>query len=735
MFHRKRVLYKLNRTYKPQTQFSPGLKDTVIINSSERVIENTALLNSSNKFDKSIVKNISNIYIIGGVNGGGSLKFLHDFKECFPNSTHINSKKELMATTLSVIDTIFLQHLYKTDLSHALICDVVKSSGCRLIISIHDFYYLSLEYGVCVHSDYLHHKSKINYIIKELFLLASHIIHPSKFTADVFSRYFPTNNFIVCKHIDFKILESVLNIHPITLNTINIGILTGNSECKGKIFNEFLSSTLTFYKGYNIKYFIVDKSLPKYDENDFFNVVKKYTLHGLLALNKWGETYGYAMSKYLKSGLPFLYNNIGSFKERVPSKPQYIIAFNEEVETFTIVQQKILQNKFNELLNIIIDNKEPYKNNIMVDLSLNIPETYKFLFESKNYIKILWDKIHTKIKPYAVYFPQFHQILENDINFYPGMTDMTSLCALIKSGNPDNIDTPNLNELNITSLVEYDQSNKDLILRQIELAKKAGICGFSIYYFWFTHNSLSGKNMIFEKCINNFFMDIIFDFKVFFIWANEDWSKNQAFVENSSSILITNEYTHESFKSNFDNLLPYFNHPNYLKIDNCPVFYIHHPWFIEEKQLLDLKHTFTDLAIANGFDGIKFRVSSMNGTYDTIDSFDFCPKYKGVAATTFEEYIGKDNNSSIFFSFNNSARMFKPSKTIITKIRATAKQQKSALNSCIINNVASSQDCFLINSWNEWGENMAIEPGTINGSFYTTLLKQQFAYYLNDFIS
>ena len=32
-----------------------------------------------------------------------------------------------------------------------------------------------------------------------------------------------------------------------------------------------------------------------------------------------------------------------------------------------------------------------------------------------------------------------------------------------------------------------------------------------------------------EKCYDNFFQEEISDFKVFFVWANENWTDNPAF--------------------------------------------------------------------------------------------------------------------------------------------------------------------------------------------------------------
>ena len=41
---------------------------------------------------------------------------------------------------------------------------------------------------------------------------------------------------------------------------------------------------------------------------------------------------------------------------------------------------------------------------------------------------------------------------------------------------------------------------------------------------------------------------------------------------------IKNVYDEDSFKQNALNLLPYFKHENYLKVDNKPVFLVYHDY-------------------------------------------------------------------------------------------------------------------------------------------------------------
>jgi hypothetical protein len=77
---------------------------------------------------------------------------------------------------------------------------------------------------------------------------------------------------------------------------------------------------MTTYKAYNekiINYYIVNVTIGQYKESEFFTVLGNYNIHGILLLNKWGETWSYLLTKVLISGLPILYNNIGSYRYRI----------------------------------------------------------------------------------------------------------------------------------------------------------------------------------------------------------------------------------------------------------------------------------------------------------------------------------------------------------------------------------------------------------------------------------
>jgi hypothetical protein len=280
------------------------------------------------------------------------------------------------------------------------------------------------------------------------------------------------------------------------------------------------------------------------------------------------------------------------------------------------------------------------------------------------------------IKPFCFYFPQFHSIPENDINFYPGMTDITSLNQLINL-TKEELETPSTTLLPLKNMLDYDLvNNKELIQRQIDIISDYNIGGFAIYYYWFSENSITNKNMIFEKVINQFF-DSNLNMKgrkVFLVWANTPWNNNK-FFGNSNS--INNTYETQFLINNANNLINYFKHDNYLKIDNKPVFFIYHNHLIEN---IDLFFNILDnVCIKHNFNGVHFVLNSfvdmskkypnfyINFNYKRNDA-RFYDENKKQIKLNYKEYIDNDYHlkhdciQTISTHFNNKPRLFRPNK-------------------------------------------------------------------------
>jgi hypothetical protein len=691
-------------------------------------------------------KNYKNVYIISNIQGGGSLKYIIDIinnNNYKNNFIIIKNEKELRQHNFCD-SIILLQQLFYTDINLNTLINLKKTTNVQLIISIHDCYWINDEVVKIFnntffwHNAYLKDDIKISEDIIQLFEIADEILFPSKFIYGIYSKYFSTENFVLVTHNDYFLDYSTKNIPLIKNNNINIGVFHDHSIYKGKEYINYLSNKFINYKDYTIKWHITGVNSPKYKEKDFFKYIKFLNIHCLTSLNKEGETWSYALTKFINSGLPIIYNNFGAFKERIPDNvDHYFKVYETEMEND--INNEKLDAVFIQLLDYIIQNNGEF-NNINTNTEIIYNPYYNNLFNNKKY----------DLNLFAVYFPQFHNIIENDINYYKGYNDIKNLKLYLceNTENSENLDTPLLSNYNIDDIELYDLENNNIINKQVDIAQSYGLKGFAIYYYWFSKNTITNSNTIMENGYKGFFDNSYDSFKVFFIWANENWSDNVAFnVDNKNKII--NEYNKPEFEKNSENLISYFKHKNYYKIDNKPVFSIHHPWFITNEQIDLFFDVLNNLCIQNSFDGVHLIINSMGKTYTKYKNYDFHPNYKnpptgsmstinGKNCLDYEKYLNILNNNNnidtLFFDFNNTARLYKPKKSkfvtrtinnteesiniFINKIKEKYKYKFESTNYNEIDSI------ILINAWNEWGENMSIEPGNKLKDYYLNKIKE-----------
>ena len=375
-------------------------------------------------------------------------------------------------------------------------------------------------------------------------------------------------------------------------------------------------------------------------------------------------------------------------------------------------------------------------------LKKSSPEFYKKIF-SIDYGTILNDKYNKNkesykrlfdlVEPYAIYFPQFHSLKENNKTFYDGYHDMINLQQAKKSDKT--IETPLKNYFGYYNL----KKDSGIIEKQILTAKSYGFKGFGIYYYWFSHNTVTGNNMLMKDVIDKFFKNKISDFDVFFIYANENWTGNSAFNQNKTDDTIKNEYSEKEITRNFYNLLKYFKHYNYKKIKNKPVLFIHHPWMMTPDELKLFYCVGDEMMKKNGFSGLELILNGSKGNYGEYKNYSHHSDYKnisnfktienGLMHIDYKKYVdifvpstlSRSNNiQTIFYNFNNIVRYFnhKDRQNIITKTKNNNIELFKKFLNLQLETYNSSDKVgkiFLVNSWNEWGEQMAIEPSSESG--------------------
>jgi len=693
------------------------------------------------------------VYIISNVQSGGVKKYLTNITDKYSNT-----RKFVYITTQAQLDLlikgnkfdktlIFLQHFIKTDIKLESILKIRETVNCKLIISLHDFYWicdnsrceLLTKHDENTACGYLTQPDKIHIlpVIIDLFKCADEVICNSKFTYSIYPKFIPDANYVYELFSDYPVTHHEIPYVPsITNQTINIGVLHSYSIYKGKELVEKLRAKYTTYKSYNIKWHIVKQTIPAYKELEFYDYLKRYNIHALTSLNKWGETWGFAMTKFINSGLPLIYNNFGAYKERFEGndRPHYFKCYETESEYTEDYTNDVLYlcKRFEAMLEYVITNQGMG----------TAPEPITEIQYTSYYNKLF---CHSQILPFAIYFPQFHSIPENDTNYYPGMTDMTNLSLYFKENpdNPEGLERPDMLVYGMQDMEEYRLDNPVLVNKQVELAKQYGIRGFVIYYYWFSENTTKGgQNSIMHECYNNFFKTPYQDFKVFFTWANENWTKHIAFGRPDN---ISNIYNSVNMIKNCKNLIKYFIHENYYKVDNKPVLGIHQTGCIDEA-IHEFYYIINTMCILNGFDGINLLVNVSCYKINKYIPYNLDPVHKSKSASIFKhnnkfvydysKYINdlnldKNHINTIYFDFNNTARMYKPdnynnsTRIINNSDDAKLKYITKCKHACYANTYSNSEldRIVLLNAWNEWGEKMHIEPSIESGTKLLDMLK------------
>jgi hypothetical protein len=725
------------------------------------------------------------VFYVSETQSGGSRKYIGDLIKHYSSygiEFHgLSSKVAALQASdnFRENDIILFQYLLYTDFTFDDILNLVETYRLRLVVAIHDRYFLfndsglEYEYDPIIHS--VNEENQIDAKKRSFLQKAEHIIFPSPYIYDVFRRVIDLKSMVVVPHIDQRLYRRTFI--PALKRNINIGIITEATYCKGLNLLEQLFRRWG-RKGKNrVNFFVYSKYDKKarpnvmvrgeYMENDIYRKLERDHVHGLLFLNNYPETYCYALTKGINSGLPFLYTNKGAIANRVTMEnktAKYIATDNTD-----------LMSKFDALLNFIREHAGRGEKGKLLSVLENqnlveIPQFYDSLFfEStssvmdcvqENYDRFVkrFAQVHRSIQPYAIYFPQFHPIPENNINFYEGYTDMTNLVAA-KLEDPRLL-TPLKNVLGFYDLVE----NKGIIPRQIELAKSYGMAGFAIYYYWFSDNSISHKHMVFQEVIDRFFETALEGFSVFFVYCNEAWTKNVAFGTHQGGYTIANNYTEENIKANMHNLVKYFRHPNYRKIRNRPLFFLHHPHEMTDAEIRLLKEVGDTVTQENGFDGIELVMDSRGEMYTGFPGYYLHANYKSPKAIAFmnvstrpqhidyetyvrqflpdEEKVG-DNSStinSVFTNFDNTVRFYahdehRHFEGVGNKAMFTTRTEKRSV--ALFKEFLDVQfakyplksgptsKIFLINAWNEWGEQMTMEPSNEEGFAYLEAFQER----------
>jgi hypothetical protein len=302
-------------------------------------------------------KTILNIYH----SGGGTGKYMKDLKNIFNEYSFIDYDFEYDTNNMN-IDLIHINSVIFNNLKDIYINVLTeKYKDIPKYLTIHDYQWLYPNNPNISKNDFLKNKPEQKDInnFNILLSLCEKIIFPSN---NIYNNYYLytnineySNKTYIISHCD-KIINHNFLVIPKIYNIINIAFVGYFVEYKGsKIFKNMIINQ-PHYKNYLIKYHIFGELNDiidicsdniilhnSYDDNNIINNLHKNNIHGIVHLSIFEESYCYALTNSINSGIPIFYIDNGCLSERLIS-----------------IHEKYFKTNFNKFLEYIYENNDIY---------------------------------------------------------------------------------------------------------------------------------------------------------------------------------------------------------------------------------------------------------------------------------------------------------------------------------------------------------------------------------------
>ncbi len=334
----------------------------------------------------------------------------------------------------------------------------------------------------------------------------------------------------------------------------------------------------------------------------------------------------------------------------------------------------------------------------------------------------------------AFYLPQFHACAENDAWWGSGFTEWTNLPRGVPrfAGHYQ----PRIPR----DLGHYSLDNAEVMRRQIELARGAGVHGFAFYFYWF-----NGKRLL-DRPLEAFLADTTLDFPFCLMWANENWSRRWDGSERD--VLISQDYRPEDEPALIATFARHFADRRYIRLAGRPLLILYRPGLVPDaagtiarwRRLFDEGHGENPLLVmAQSFDDADPAAFGLDGAVEF-------PPHKLVKGLALENdklhYLDPEFSGQVYGydalvqrSLGARPAEFPLIKTAIPGWDNDPRRQGSGL---VVQGAtpakyqawmdrlvrqAEARPFFgtpivCINAWNEWAEGAYLEPDVHFGSAF-----------------
>jgi hypothetical protein len=360
----------------------------------------------------------------------------------------------------------------------------------------------------------------------------------------------------------------------------------------------------------------------------------------------------------------------------------------------------------------------------------------------KKWIELQLDHFND-VKTFAIVFPQFHEIPENNKFWGKGFTDWCNVKKTFQIHNKHLPIHPH-NDIGYYNILDLSTRK-----RWNDYAEEYGFYGYIFYHYWFS------TGIVMNKPLDKILEDGQPDKPWFLSWANENWTKR--WDGQNNDVLLSVDINMDLCVKHFNHLLKYFKHKNYYKVNNKPCLGV----YIAANVAPEYINMFNKLAIENGFDGITF-ISTLNNrelmknceyndNYCEYE-FEFPPNYSGTLVNSglnnrsFKYYVNNrfSCNMDIQKHYVALSKTKKRNKKLIRGIMPSwdnFPRHHSVKSMCHIQLGSNSLLFYLLlvkqflllkkekgeylflNALNEWAEQCALEPSIENDYSYLEALQ------------